>query len=252
MSAPDSFHGCFVTGTDTGVGKTQVSAALLHRLGLAGLNAAGFKPVAAGTSPMDGERVNEDVHALRQASSISVTREEVCPFQFDTPCAPHIAAALEGRVIDRQAVQEAARSLQRRADIVIVEGVGGFCVPLGADWDSADIACALGLPVILVVGLRLGCLNHALLSAEAIRARHLRLAGWVANSVDPTMLMRDENVSALRHELERRHRAPCLGVIPWLDPPSPEAVSQHLSDAALRCALDPHGRLPISPARRTA
>lgn len=252
MKGPESFHGCFVTGTDTGVGKTLVSAALLHRLRLAGWVTAGFKPVAAGATVINGERINEDVRALREASSAVVTDGDVGPFQFDTPCAPHIAAALEGRVIDKQAVLQTARSVQRRADFMVVEGVGGFCVPLGPDWDTAHIACAMGLPVVLVVGLRLGCLNHALLTAEAIRARYLRLAGWVANTIDPAMPMRDENVSTLCHELGHRYQAPCVGVIPWLDTPSSENVSRHLDDAALRSALDPHGSLPIPLARRTA
>ena len=130
-----------------------------------------------------------------------------------------------------------------RADFVVVEGVGGFCVPLGPDWDTADLACDLGLPVMLVVGLRLGCLNHALLTAEAIRARGLRLAGWVAQHASiRTWRMRDDNVATLHHELGRRYQAPCLGVVPWLDSPDPQAVAAHLNDAALRRALRPRVR----------
>jgi dethiobiotin synthetase len=232
-------QGCFVTGTDTGVGKTCVSAALLRFFGTR-MRTAGYKPVAAGATMVDGAWINEDVHQLRQASSLSLFDAEVGPCQFTEPCAPHIAGALEQRVIDRHALVAAARQLQMRSDFVVVEGVGGFCVPLGTDWDSSHLACALGLPVVLVVGLRLGCLNHALLTAEAIRARHLQLAGWVANTIDPQMAHRDENVSWLRQELARRYQAPCLGEVPWLEAPEvPEAVIGHLDARALEQALDP-------------
>jgi dethiobiotin synthetase len=224
----------------------------LHWLGNTGRIAAGFKPVAAGTSWIDGQRINEDVRALREAGSAPVSDAEVGPFQFDTPCAPHIASALEGRTIDRNAVLDGARSLLSRTDFVVIEGVGGFCVPLGPDWDTAHIACALGLPLILVVGLRLGCLNHALLTAEAIRARHLRLAGWVANTIDPGMPRLDENVATLHHEMNKRHQAPCLGVIPQLDSPHPQAVAAHLDGAALCLALDPHGFLQLQVTREAA
>jgi dethiobiotin synthetase len=227
-------HGCFVTGTDTEVGKTRVSAALLHWLGERGLRCAGYKPVAAGAETIDGESVNEDVRALRDASSLALTDAEVGPCQFGAACAPHIAAALEGRSIERVVLLQGARTLTARAEYLVVEGVGGFCVPLGADFDSADFAVDLGLPVLLVVGLRLGCINHALLSAEAIRARGLRLAGWVANTVDAGMPHRDANLATLRDELGRRHQAPCLGVVPRLASPHPAAVAACLDDPALR------------------
>jgi len=229
--------GCFVTGTDTEVGKTRVSAALLQWLARRGLVAAGFKPVAAGTMVIDGTQINEDVRLLREASSARVTDAEVGPFQFGAACAPQVAAALEGRAIDRAAILDAGRKLLARTDFVVVEGVGGFCVPLGPGWDSSHIACGLALPVILVVGLRLGCLNHALLTAEAIKARHLPLAGWIANTVDPAMAYLDHSVSTLRHELDERQHVPCLGVVPWLDDPRPDAVVAHLDDAALRSAF---------------
>jgi len=202
-----------------------------------GLAVSGFKPVAAGTSLIGGTYVNDDVRLLREASSTTVTDAEVGPFQFGTACAPHIAAALEGRAIDRGALMAAGRAALARSDFVVAEGVGGFCVPLGPDWDSSHIACGLGLPVILVVGLRLGCLNHALLTAEAIKARHLPLAGWIANTIDPGMAFLEQNLSTLRHELDERQQVPCLGVVPWLDDPRPESVAAHLDDAALRSAF---------------
>jgi dethiobiotin synthetase len=222
--------GCFVIGTDTEVGKTRISAALLHALAQAGWCSAGLKPVAAGTCLIDGQWVNEDVRALRDASSLAMTDAEVGPFQFEAACAPHIAAALEGKCIDRTTILHAAHALATRADRLVVEGVGGFCVPLGDDWDSADLAVDLQLPVVLVVGLRLGCINHALLTAEAVRARGLTLAGWVGNGVSPTMPWRDENIATLR---QRLHSVPCLGTVPWLAEPNPAAVAAHFDPAAL-------------------
>jgi dethiobiotin synthetase len=243
VNAPNVAQGCFVTGTDTGVGKTCVSAALLQLLGERGGRTAGFKPVAAGMSWVDREWVNEDVRRLRDAGTADLTDHEVGPFQFRRSCAPQIASALEARPIDRHGVLSAARALHARSHFLVVEGVGGFCVPLGPDWDSSHIACALALPVVLVVGLRLGCLNHALLTAEAIRARHLRLCGWVANTIDRSMLHLDENVAYLENEMMRRHQAHCLGVVPWLASTQPQAFAQHLDGRALRSALGAHAKV---------
>ena len=240
-----ALRGCFVTGTDTGVGKTEVSAALLHWCASLGWRSAGFKPVAAGTEWLDGQWVNDDVRALRQAGSVELTDTEVGPLQFKSACAPEIAAALEGRIIDPASIMSAARHLAGRADALVVEGVGGFCVPLSPGWDTADLAVSLGLPVVLVVGLRLGCLSHALLTAEAVQARGLLLAGWVANTVDPAMAQRESNLASLRHELMRHHRASCLGVVPWMDAPNPAAVAVHLDAAALHKVFD-HLPLPSS------
>lgn len=256
MSAHPPLHGCFVTGTDTGIGKTRVSGALLHWFAQQGWRSAGFKPVAAGTDWIDGQRVNEDVRALRAASSLPLTNAEVCPAQFDAACAPHVAAALEGRTIERAALINAARATAARADVLVAEGVGGFCVPLGVGWDTADLAGDLGLPLVLVVGLRLGCLNHALLTAEAIRARGLRLAGWIGNRVVPEMPWSDENVLTLREWLGGRYDAPCLGIVPWLAEPDPAAVAAHLDAAALLQAFPAPGQaravlpLPQTPPPR--
>lgn len=243
---PPRLHGCFVTGTDTEVGKTRISAALLHWLAQAGWSSAGFKPVAAGTSLIDGQWVNEDVRALRQASSLALSDAEVGPFQFETACAPHIAAALQQLAIDRAAILRAAQALASRADLLVIEGVGGFCVPLGPDWDTADLACDFQLPVLLVVGLRLGCINHALLAAEAVRARGLPLAGWVGNSLSPGMPWIDENVATLRQRLLQQHGAPCLGLVPWLAEPTPAKVAVHLDNAALTSVFAPVFTSPFS------
>ncbi|MBS0428886.1 MAG: dethiobiotin synthase [Proteobacteria bacterium] len=233
MSELDTvLRGCFVTGTDTEVGKTRVSAGLLHWLAVRGLRCAGYKPVAAGIERLAGESVNEDVRLLHRESSVSLSMTEVGPCQLQAACAPHIAAELQGRTIERAALVAGACALAGRVDHLVVEGAGGFCVPLGQDFDTADLAGDLGLPVVLVVGLRLGCLNHALLSVEAIRARGLRLAGWVANTVDPSMLHPFANLRTLRALLGARG-APCLGVIPRLTDPSPAQVSTWLDDDAL-------------------
>lgn len=235
MSVALVARGCFVAGTDTEVGKTAVSAALLHLLGADGSRTAGCKPVAAGTVMRDGRCFNEDVQALRDASSVDLRDAEVGPCQLTAACAPHIAAEAEGRSIDREALRCAVVALARRAEWLVVEGIGGFRVPLGKGWDTADLACDLGLPVVLVVGLRLGCLNHAILTADAITSRGLRLAGWVANAVDMAMPQREANVSALVERLA----APCLGVVPQLAPPTPSAVAAHLDIAAVRACVNP-------------
>ena len=229
-----TMRGCFVTGTDTEIGKTSISAALLHWCTQQGWRSAGLKPVAAG---VDSRGVNEDVRALRDASSLLLSHAEVGPLQFRAACAPQIAAALEGHTIDPQTLVDHAQALAERADVLVVEGVGGFCVPLGPDFDTADLAQALHLPVVLVVGLRLGCINHALLTAEAIRARGLSLAGWVANTLDPGMEHISGNLDTLRHEFMRRFQAPCLGLVPRLAAPSPAAVAAYLDAEALRAVF---------------
>ena len=213
-----AFDGCFVTGTDTGVGKTLVSAALLHTLARRHRRVVGMKPVAAGLVQQGGEWVAEDAMALRAASTVAVPPELDCPVALPEPLSPHLAAARAGRRVGVAELVAAHRKLRSLADVVLVEGSGGWRVPLNEDETLADLAVALARPVVLVVGLRLGCLNHALLSAEAIRADGLHLAGWVANAIDPGMACRDENMDTLRHWLP----APLLGVVPW-HPQTPDA-----------------------------
>ena len=212
----------FVTGTDTGVGKTFVGCALLHAARARGLRALAMKPVAAGVGP-DGR--NEDVEQLIAASSFAAPRELVNPYCFEAAIAPHVAAAAEGRRIDPDVIARACTGLAGLTDLLLVEGVGGFRVPLADGFDTADLAVRLGLPVILVVGLRLGCLNHALLTAEAIQARGLALAGWVANRIDPAMPHWQDNVAALQQRLP----APLLGTTVWRDDADPMGASFGLS-----------------------
>lgn len=230
-------RGCFVTGTDTGVGKTRVSAGLLHWLNQAGISAVGYKPVAAGMDWMDGRWINEDVDCLQRSGKPGVAESLICPVSLQAACAPHIAAELQGLAIDRAALRRGAQALQDEAGFIVAEGAGGLIVPLGPDWDSADLAVDLGLPVVLVVGLRLGCLNHALLSAEALSNRGLRLAGWFANTIDPDMPHRQRNIETLEHEMQRRHQVPCLGVIPQLDPPDAARVAAFFNGQILRDRL---------------
>jgi dethiobiotin synthetase len=210
--APERGPSCFVTGTDTGVGKTLVAAGIVRALAAGGRRTVGMKPVAAGAQWQDGAWRNDDVEALFAAGNVPVRREDLCPYLLPDALAPHIAAERAGVRIERDAVLRAYERLRRQADAVVVEGVGGFCVPLDGEFGTAELAQALALPVVLVVGVRLGCLNHAALTAEAIAARGLRLAGWVANAIDPQMAAIDRNLLAL----ERIVAAPCMGRIPWL------------------------------------
>jgi len=216
---------CFVTGTDTEIGKTLVSAAILHTLVASGQRACGMKPVAAGaTLGDDGVLHNDDADMLAAAGNVHLPQHITTPYLFKEPAAPHIAAALEGVTIGPVPIIAAFAEIQAASDAVVVEGVGGFHVPLADDFDTADLAAQLNLPVILVVGLRLGCISHALLTVEAVVRRGLVIAGWVANEVDPDMAFIDENVAAL----EQRIPAPLLGRVPRLAAPTAAAAAQHL------------------------
>jgi dethiobiotin synthetase len=221
---------CFVAGTDTEIGKTLVSSALLHAMGQQGVRAAGMKPVAAGTELRNGVWHNEDVDALAAAAPLALPQALTTPYLLHTPAAPHIAAALDGMRIDPAHIMHCYRQVQQQAEAVVVEGVGGFCVPLTDDFDTADMAQQIGLPVILVVGLRLGCISHALLTAEAIAARGLVLAGWVANTIDPAMPHMAGNVDALAARLP----APLLGHLPRFAQPTAAAAAACLDLSVLQ------------------
>ena len=208
---PVTSHGIFVAGTDTGVGKTLIAAALLRALASRGACAVGMKPVAAGCAQTAHGLRNEDATALTGAANIEAPMDLINPYRFEPAIAPHIAAAQAGVTISLARIRDAFVALSSMAQWVVVEGAGGPLVPLNDREDFADLARLLELPVVLVVGMRLGCLNHALLTAEAIRGRGLRLSGWVANCLETAMPAFEENVQALRCRLE----APLLGTVPF-------------------------------------
>ena len=211
----------FITGTDTGVGKTLVACALLRAFVHQGNKAVGMKPVVAGcVETPDGLRC-EDVDNLLVAGNVTAPQEWVNPYALTLPIAPHIASAQAGLDIQIEKIAESCLKLRELAEVVVVEGVGGFMVPLNHHEDTADMAQALKLPVIMVVGLRLGCLNHALLTTQEIRRRGLALAGWVANQIEPDMPFAQENVAAL----EQRLKAPLIGVVPYCKGLSVEEVA---------------------------
>ncbi len=211
----------FVTGTDTGVGKTLVSCALLHGFAAQGKRAAGFKPVAAGCDP-DGR--NGDAKALQAASTVWLPYEQVNPYCLAQAMAPHLAARQQGLRIELPRIVAGYQNLASQCDVVIVEGAGGFYVPLNGDEGGAELARELGLPVILVVGMRLGCLNHALLTTRAIEDCGIKYAGWIANVADSSMAALPENVAAL----QERIAAPLLGTVPYMARPDARSAAKWL------------------------
>lgn len=222
-------RGFFVTGTDTGVGKTMVACALLYAFARQGQSVAGMKPVTAGCEEtLEGLR-NGDVEQLIAASTIKAPRHIVNPYALKPPIAPHIAAQQAAIEINLSLIKAAFDQLKKMAGVVVVEGVGGFKVPLNNQQDSADLAELIGLPVILVVGMRLGCLNHALLTSGAIEERGLKLAGWVANCIDPHMAALRENLRALEERLGR----PALGVLAFRPDPQPKRIARELAIQSL-------------------
>lgn len=192
----------FVTGTDTGVGKTHVACKLIAAYVAQGYKVIGMKPVAAGCELVDGVWVNEDVLKLEAVSNVQAPRELINPYSFKEAIAPHIAAEKVGVEINIEVIQQAFNKLRDIADIVIVEGAGGFLVPLNATQSMADLAVTLNIPVILVVNMKLGCINHSLLTVEAIKARNLTLHGWVANRLDQNMHALVENEVALAQRIQ--------------------------------------------------
>jgi dethiobiotin synthetase len=218
-----------VTGTDTGVGKTLVACALLKAYAARGARAVGMKPVACGAAQCAQGLVSEDVEQLIAAGNVAAPREHVNPYCFAPPIAPHIAARQAGAAIELNRIERSFSALAALADVVIVEGAGGFRVPLGPDSDTAQLAGRLGIPAVLVVRMRLGCLNHALLTAEAIAARGLKLAGWVANHVDPEMAAAEENVQAL----EALIAAPLFARIPYAAVPDVAAIASRFAAALI-------------------
>jgi dethiobiotin synthetase len=223
-------RGVFVTGTDTGIGKTYASCAIIAALRAHGLRVFPFKPIAAGAVLAGGRWVNEDTQALVAAAGLDAMQvERVTPILLREPMAPHIAAAREGAAIDLRTLHAALLRGAAGHDLAVVEGVGGFCVPLDEGHDTVDLAREIALPVVLVVGMRLGCLNHALLTAAAIRAAGLTLAGWIANELDPAMNGLEENIETLRVRLG----APLVARLPWSPAASPAELARRVDLARL-------------------
>jgi len=215
----------FIAGTDTDVGKTTIAAGLLHAAQLAGLSTLGAKPVASGCEVTPKGLRNADALALVAQSSLKLPYERINPYAFEPAIAPHLAAREAGIDLSVQSLLGPMREiLAQQADFTLIEGAGGWRVPLSHHANLSDLAVALKLPVILVVGVRLGCINHALLSAEAIARDGLQLAGWVANIIDPKTSRLEENLASLAERLP----APCLGRVPRLKPATAEGVAEHL------------------------
>jgi dethiobiotin synthetase len=219
----------FITGTDTGVGKTRVAGALCHGLAARGTRVAGMKPVASGCMLTPEGLRNDDALTLLAAMNVRARYSDVNPYAFAPAIAPHIAAREAGVDIDFAVLDRAYERLRMQSQALIVEGAGGWLAPLDSSRAFADLAVHWRLDVVLVVGMRLGCLNHALLTAEAIERRGLRLCGWVANAIDPAVLRLAENISSL----ESRISAPCLGIFPFEPQAAPGTLAQALAIDAL-------------------
>ncbi len=228
----------FVTGTDTDIGKTVVTCALLHALRSRGVRAIGMKPVAAGADPRG---VWGDVERIRAASPIAAPLEDIAPYRLRASASPHFAAREDGVTIRREVVLAALARLERLAEVVVIEGVGGFRVPLSDEFDSADLAQSIDAPILLVVPMRLGCINHALLTAEAVASRGLALAGWIANSgIDPDY----DRVAQTMDTLDKRIGEPCVGALPRL------ALGQSGADQINIDAILPRLKSIHTPLRR--
>ena len=212
---PSIINSVFITGTDTGVGKTFYSQLLLRNLNAQGLRTAAMKPFASGAKLQDGKLCNADALVLQQAANTSFSYELCNPYCFEPAIAPHLAAEHAGVRIDSAVIRHAFEQLQRQADITLVEGVGGWLVPLDQTQTVADLVTTMGLPVILVVGMRLGCINHALLTADNIIKRGIPLLGWVANVIEPDMPYLDENIQSIAQRLH----APLLDIIQFINNP---------------------------------
>lgn len=222
MSLPG--RGVFITGTDTGVGKTQVTLAMMICLQRRGLTVAGMKPIASGCAQTKAGLRNADALAIQRHGSLVLPYDDINPFAYEPPIAPHLAAEEAGRAISMTAIAQAYQRIQRQVDWCLVEGVGGWLVPISARRTTADLVQYLLLPVVLVVSIRLGCLNHTLLSVQSIQQRGLTLLGWVANQVNPDVARSERNIATLRQWIT----APLIGTIPSEQVPSADALATYL------------------------
>jgi len=239
-------QGIFVTGTDTGCGKTEVSLGLILALQACGIRVQAMKPVASGCERGADGLINADARRLRAAASREVPYDLVNPYAFAPAVAPHIAAAREGVAIELPVIRERAEAISANSDLLVMEGVGGWRVPLGPNFFVSDLPRGLGLAVVMVVGLRLGCINHSLLTAENIHAGGNRLAGWVANQVDPEMAVQEDNLVTLKALID----APFLGLVPWLAVPESRQVAARLMIDELLTGRDVNDAEKVGKTRR--
>lgn len=221
--------GCYVTGTDTGIGKTRVSVALLHALRGQGSRAVGMKPVASGCEPIDGQWRNDDALSLQSASDLRPAYADINPFALPAATAPQLAARDAGIAVDIETILAAYGRLSAMGDMVVVEGVGGWAAPLSDTLDQAQLVRRLDIPVVMVAGLRLGCLSHARLTARAVQQDGCRLAGWIANGIDRDFDRADDYMELLRASLE----APCLGRLAYAPYAAPDMLARAIDIASL-------------------
>ena len=222
--------GFFITGTDTEIGKTFVSSLLIKLLTEEGLNVVGMKPIASGAKLIDGRLKNDDALSLIQASNVDVDYEKINPYVFKPAISPHLAAEDAGIEIDLTKIKSNFAELEKKSDVVIVEGVGGWFAPLSLHATVADLAEELNQPIILVIGLRLGCLNHALLTAQAIRQSGLAIAGWIANHVEKDFSVAEKNIETIKHFL---NDFPFLGTVSYQINSNEQSSIEHINKQTL-------------------
>jgi dethiobiotin synthetase len=200
----------FITGTDTGIGKTFITCGLLSFLKSKNLKVVGLKPISAGVQIFNKQKLNEDVFLLKKYSNIELDYRDINYYSFDKPVSPHIVTAQENCPINFDLIKDNIKKIQSKADIVLIEGAGGYQVPIDVERRMSDLITYIDVPIILVVGVRLGCLNHTQLTYEAIKAKHNRIFGWIANIIEEDMLCVDENINYLKEKITE----PCIGVVP--------------------------------------
>lgn len=216
-------HSFFITGTDTNIGKTAITCSLIAKCIEEGFRAGGMKPVAAGCHIENGYMISDDVKKIIEVSNVDLNIKEINPYSFELPIAPHIS--FKSNEIDIHLIKKYLRSFENKMDYLFIEGVGGYAVPLTETFTTADLVENLDIPVILVVGMKLGCINHALLTVESILNKKQNLCGWVANRIDADMQAYEENFSFLKEKI----KAPCLGEVPYFKDFDPYKASKFIN-----------------------
>jgi len=216
-------HSFFITGTDTNIGKTAITCSLIAKCIEEGFRAGGMKPVAAGCHIENGYMISDDVKKIIEVSNVDLNIKEINPYSFELPIAPHIS--FKSNEIDIHLIKKYLRSFENKMDYLFIEGVGGYAVPLTETFTTADLVENLDIPVILVVGMKLGCINHTLLTVESILNKKQKLCGWVANRIDRDMRAYEENFSFLKEKI----KAPCLGEVPYFKDFDPYKASKFIN-----------------------